>query len=175
METVTELLARNERFAECAPVDLPILPRMRTVILACPDQRVDPAHVLGLELGDAVVIRAAGGRVTPAVLQNLALLATIAAIEGADGGFELILMQHTDCGVTRLLGEEYADAVAAYLGVGVEELPAKSLGDPYAGVGVDLEELAANPAIPDRLSVSAVVYDVATGRAELVQRRSPLR
>lgn len=175
MGALEELLDRNARFAHGYDEELPPIPSLRTLIVACPDPRVDPAQVLGLELGEAVVIRTAGGRVTPAVLQNLALLAQVAATEGATGGFELLLMQHTDCGMARLQGPEHAEGLAAYFGVDVDELAAKSIADPYAGVRADIEGLAANRLVPGSLSVSGLVYDVETGTAELVERRSPLR
>ncbi|MFL5908452.1 MAG: carbonic anhydrase [Solirubrobacterales bacterium] len=176
MSQVDDLLERNARFAESDHEVLPFLPRLKALVLTCADHRVDPARVLGLELGEAVVLRNGGGRVTPAALHNLAMLAAVRATEGGSPeGFELILMQHTDCGVGRLAGPEHADALAAYFGVSPEEVPAKSPADPYEGIRVDMEELAANQLIPASLSVSGLVYDVQTGRAELVERRSPLR
>lgn len=176
MEVVTELLARNARFAESEREDLPFLPTLSTLVLTCADHRVDPGRVLGLELGEAVVLRNGGGRVTPAVLQNLALLAAVVAAEGGSGReFEFVLMQHTDCGVSHLAGPEHADALAAYFGVAAKEVPAKHPEDPYEGIRVDIESLAQNPVVPGTLSVTGLVYDVHTGKAELVERRSPLR
>ncbi len=175
MDVISELLERNARFAEEHDAGLPPTPRLRTAIVTCVDQRVDPAEVLGLELGDAAVIRTVGGRVTPGVLQNLALLAQVVAANGMTGGFELILMQHTRCGMARLDGPEAREGLAAYLGVPVEELGTKEVKDPHAGIRVDIEALAANPLLPAEMSVSGLVYDVDTGVAELVERRSPLR
>jgi carbonic anhydrase len=176
MDQVSELLERNSRFAESDHEELPFLPRLRALVLTCADHRVDPAKVLGLELGEALVIRNGGGRITPAVIQNLAMLAAVAATEGGSSeGFELILMQHTDCGVHRLAGPEHADALGAYFGVSPEEVAEKAPDDPHEGVRVDIETLANNPVVPGSLSVTGLVYDVKTGRAELVERRSPLR
>jgi carbonic anhydrase len=172
---VAELLERNARFAGRGHQPLPMLPRLGAVIVTCPDPRVDPAHVLGLRLGEAAVIRAAAGRVSPIVLQNLALLAQLAAVQGATGDVELVLMQHTDCGITRLTGPEHRPLLAGLLGVPPAELATMSIADPYGAVRTDIEALAANPLMPDRLSVAGLVYDVATGRAALVERRSPLR
>ncbi|MBE9554394.1 MAG: carbonic anhydrase, partial [Proteobacteria bacterium] len=98
MSNTTTLLDHNRQFAsDFSAADLPILPRLRTVVLTCGDSRVDPAHVLGLELGDAVVIRNNGGRVTPAVVHEIAALAFIVAkMDGGEPGpFELVIMQHT--------------------------------------------------------------------------------
>jgi carbonic anhydrase len=172
---VDELLQRNRRFAESHEPQA-TLPRLRTCVVSCPDPRVDPAQVLGLELGDAAVVRAAAGRISPIVLQQLLFLqATGAAVGAGDGAFELVLMQHTDCGIRHFTGPDQRDGLAAFLGCTVEELDEKAVTDPYAAVRVDIEALAANPLIPDTLSVTGIVYDVDSGRVELVERRAPLR
>jgi carbonic anhydrase len=176
MNPVEELLERNSRFAARHQPGLPALPKLRTCIVSCPDPRVDPAQVLGLELGDAAVVRAAAGRISPIVLQQLLFLqATGAAVGAGDAAFELVLMQHTDCGIVHFTGPDARDGLAAFLGCSVDELDGKSVTDPYAAVRVDIDSLAANPLIPDSLSVTGLVYDVHSGRAELVERRSPLR
>lgn len=176
MSVVDELLARNARFAESDRVPLSVLPRLGTCVVTCPDARVDPHAVLGLGLGDAAVVRAAAGRVSPIVLQQLLFLQAAGAARGqSPTGLELILMTHTDCGIVDLQGPEYRDGLAAFLGCTVDELDAKSVADPFGAVRVDIETLAANPLIPSSLSVTGLVYDVHTGRAELVERRAPLR
>lgn len=176
MNPVEELLERNTRFAERHQAGRPPLPRLRTCVVTCPDPRVDPAQVLGLELGDAAVVRAAAGRVSPIVLQQLLFLqATAAAAGAAQEGFELVLMQHTDCGIMHFTAPESRDGLAAFLGCTVDELDGKAVTDPRAAVRVDIDALAANPLIPDSLSVTGLVYDVDTGHAELIERRAPLR
>jgi carbonic anhydrase len=175
MSAADDFLKRNERFAETDHEELPFLPRLSALVLTCADHRVDPAHVLGLELGEAVVIRNGGGRVTPAALLNMGMLAAVRETDpNPPESFELILMQHTDCGVGRLMAE-HADALAVYFGVDPEEVPEQFPDDPYKGIRLDIEKLGANPLIPASLSVSGFVYDVKTGRAELVERRAPLR
>ncbi len=174
--TAEELLTRNERFAQRRMTGLSALPRLRACIVACPDPRVDPAQVLGLELGDAAVVRAAAGRISPIVLQQLLFLqATGAAVGAGEEPFELVLMQHTDCGIRHFTSPAMREGLAAFLGCPVEELDGKSVEDPHAAIRVDIDALAANGLIPDSLSVTGLVYDVDTGRAELVERRSPLR
>jgi carbonic anhydrase len=73
------------------------------------------------------------------------------------------------------MGSESRDGLAAFLGCAVDELDGKAVGDPHAAVRVDIDALAANPLIPASLSVTGLVYDAETGRAELVERRAPLR
>jgi carbonic anhydrase len=176
MNPVEELLRRNERFAAQHRPARTALPRLRMCVVCCPDPRVDPAQVLGLELGDAAVVRAAGGRISPIVLQQLLFLqATGAAIGGADEPFELVLMQHTVCGIRHFTGPGEREVLAAFLGCSVDELEGKAVTDPHAAVRVDIANLAANPLIPDELSVTGLLYDVHTGHAEPVERRSPLR
>jgi carbonic anhydrase len=176
MNPLQELLRRNERFVERYEPGQSPIPRLRMCIVCCPDPRVDPTTVFGLELGDAAVVRAAAGRVSPIVLQQLLFLQATGAVAGAgDAAFELMLMQHSDCGIKHFTGPEQRDGLAAFLGCTVDELEAKAVTDPHAAVRVDIETLAANPLIPDALSVTGVVYDVDTGRVEVVERRSPLR
>jgi carbonic anhydrase len=170
-----DLLGRNSRFASRDRDSLPAFPRLRTLILTCADHRVDPAHVLGLELGDAVVLRNAGGRVVPAMMPMLELLTAAGVVDAeAEGGYELVLMQHTGCGLARL-GPEHAELAAEYFGVGAGDVDLDALRDPRAAVRVDVEELARNPRIPGSLSVTGLVYDIDSGQVELVERRSPLR
>ncbi len=176
MNAVEELLDRNARFAAGYAPGRPALPALRTCVVACPDPRVDPAQVLGLQLGDAAVVRAAAGRISPIVLQQLVFLqATGAAVGGSGEAFELVLLQHTDCGIRHFTGPDTRDGLAAFLGCAPDELDGKHVGDPRAAVSVDIDALAANPLIPDNLSVSGMVFDVDTGAVELVERRSPLR
>jgi len=120
------------------------------------DHRVDPAGALGLELGDAMVLRNAGGRVTPAVLDELGVLEKVAEKRGGSlAELELVLMQHTECGAALV----------------APEVPA----DPAERVRLDIEALAADPRVPDSLAVTGLVYETATGRVEQVEKRSRLR
>src|ERR1700726_2607851 len=107
MTRMTPLLERNEQFARTytpAPLGLPTAP---VCAVACLDPRVAPAIVLGLQLGDAPVIRNAGGRVTQAVIDDIAFLAfLIDQLSGAQGAadtiFEVAVVHHTQCGTAFL-------------------------------------------------------------------------
>jgi carbonic anhydrase len=132
--------------------------------------------VLGLEPGDAAVERAAAGRISPIVLQQLLFLQTAGASAGQTAtGLELVLMTHTDCAITRLIEPPHRSGLASFLGCTDAELDAKSVGDPDGAVRVDIETLAANPFIPSTLAVTGLVFDVHTGRTRVVERRAPLR
>jgi carbonic anhydrase len=173
MTTFDTLLERNRDFAAHQfPKDVPLMPR--AMIIGCVDQRVDPAHVLGLGLGEAIVIRNIGGRITPATLQTMGMLKRIAQVGGGApaGEFHLIVLQHTHCGITRL--DQDPDMLASYFGIGQEGLLAKAITDPRAAVAVDVATLKATPALPGNWLVSGLVYDVATGLVEVVVPPAPL-
>lgn len=163
MTSTTALLERNRTFAEnFGASDLPPLPKMRTVILTCVDARVDPAHVLGLELGDAVVIRNSGGRVTRDVIEEIGSLAVM--VEQMNGGkpgpFEVIIMEHTQCGAQRFADPQLQSAIKAKIGVDVSGLAITNHEDDLKG---DIEKLRTASEIPGYIVVSAMLYDVATG------------
>ena len=177
-DSFTKLLNHSRSFAEQFNVgDLPIRPRMSTIILTCLDSRVDPAHIFGLELGDAVVIRNAGGRITPEVMRDLAILGVLAANMPGPSAMqlELIVMHHTDCGMCRLANAAIQRQVAERLGIGVDEAAALAIIDPTASVQYDIEQLRENPESPDQLIVSGLVYDVKNGTIDLVAPPAPLR
>ncbi|MBA2679740.1 MAG: carbonic anhydrase [Ktedonobacteraceae bacterium] len=169
MTTLDTLEKRNHDFAEHEFVaDLPIMPGLKTMIISCVDPRVDPTHVLGLELGEAVVIRNIGGRITPATLQAMGMLRMISQIAGAnpEGRFDLIVLHHTDCGITRLEGKP--DLLASYFGIDKAELESKAVTDPRAAVAADIAMIKAKAPLPDEWAVSGLVYDVKTGLVETV-------
>jgi carbonic anhydrase len=175
MTVVDELLERNAQRAG-EHETLPSLPRLNLCIVTCPDPRVDPAHIFGLEPGDAAVVRAAAGRVSPIVIQQLAFLTATGSDYGqGPADVELLLMTHTNCGIANFDTPERRDALATFLGTGSDEIDSRSVSDPRQAVRGDVELLAGNPLIPADISVTGVVYDVETGLVEVVERRSPLR
>lgn len=165
MNTIDTLIERNARFAAGAfAPGLAMMPRLKTMIIGCADPRVDPVDVLGLEPGDAVVIRNVGGRITPATLQTMVMLRLVAAADpaGPPGpGWHLIVLHHTDCGINRLIG--MPQLLAEHLGVDQAELDGKHVTDPWASVGTDVAALRANPFLPAELIISGLVYDVESG------------
>ena len=164
--TAEELVERNARFAAGgAFAGLPF-PSNRTLrVIGCLDSRVDPSHVLGLALGEAVVTRNIGGRVTPAVLRSWRLLATLGqpGAAGADAG-HLVVLHHTDCGIKRLA--DHPEMLAEFFEIPVADLDAKAVRDPYASVRLDVE--IARRALPSGTLVSGLVYDTETGLVEVV-------
>ena len=172
------LLERNPSFADQFEAgDLSIRPRMSTIILTCVDARVDPANIFGLGLGDAVVIRNAGGRITPAVMRDLGVLGVLAA--NMPGGSamqpELVVIHHTDCGMSRLANQAIQEQVANRLSLSVDEVAAMAVTDPATSVQDDVERLRNTPGAPDQLVVSGFVYDVSNGTINEVVPPARLR
>jgi carbonic anhydrase len=100
------LMDRNNDFVDqrFSP-QLKINPSQKLMIIGCVDPRVDPTEVLGLELGEAAVIRNVGGRVTPATIKTIAMLGKVGQANGGGSpgvGWNLIVLHHTDCGMTDL-------------------------------------------------------------------------
>ena len=176
MTAHTTLIARNEAHAAAYSGGRPATePTLRTMILGCADHRADPAHVLGVAPNEAVIVRNPGGRVSPDFMRAVAVLAAVASVEGLDtGGFELVIMQHTDCGLSHLSPDAHAPLLAAFFDIELSEVPAREHADPWAAILIDVGLLAANPFMPPTLVVSGLVYDVDTGRAETVVPPTPL-
>ncbi len=177
MADLTMLLDRNRSFAgQFEAGDLDIRPRMSTILLTCLDSRVDPAHLFGLGLGDAVVIRNAGGRITPAVMRDFAILGVLGAnMPGGAMQPELVVMHHTDCGMSRLANPAIQQQVATRLGINMDEVAAMAITDPARTVQDDVERLRKTPGTPDQLIVSGFVYDVRSGTINQVVPPAPLR
>lgn len=170
MNFIDTLARRNAHFVETAFVDgLKMMPTERTMIVGCVDPRVDPADVLGVANGEAVVIRNVGGRITKATLESMALVGKLAKAGGKEvgPGWNLVVLHHTDCGI-KGCSHLAPELLAEHLGVRSEDFEAIAIADPYKSVALDVAALQANPALPAGLTVTGMVYDVATGRTETV-------
>jgi carbonic anhydrase len=183
MNNLDSMLERNRDFAHKQSASgalMPSLPqallKVKAIIVGCADMRVDPAHVLGIKPGEAVVIRNIGGRITPGLLEQLGLLGRIGQvageIPGGGGEFHLIVLQHTDCGITRLGGDPAM--LAHYFQIHEGELRTKSIMDPRIAVAADVATLRNIPALPSEWLISGLVYDVATGLVEIVVPPAPI-
>jgi carbonic anhydrase len=166
---MTPLLERNEQFARTyTPVALGP-PTAQVLIVTCLDHRVDPAIVLGLRLGEAPVIRNAGGRVTQAVIDDVAYLAFLAeqlfgGQVAADRLFEVAVVHHTQCGTGFLADPSFRHQAAQATGLSEAALEASAVADPHTTVKTDVERLLSSPLLSPKVSVSGHVYDIDTGR-----------
>jgi carbonic anhydrase len=172
MTRMNPLLERNEQFARAYTPAALAPPAAQLLVVTCLDHRVDPATVLGLQLGDAPVIRNAGGRVTPAVIDDIAFLAFLAFLAGqlfgdqlADGAlFEVAVIHHTQCGTGFLADPGFRRQAAEATGLNEAALEASAVTDPHLTVKADVERLLTAPSLAPKVSVSGHVYDIATGR-----------
>jgi carbonic anhydrase len=181
MTTLDSMLERNKDFATSQSAARELMPRalpnVKAIIIGCADMRVDPAHVLGIRPGEAVVMRNIGGRITPGLLEQLGMLGRIGevagAIPGGGGEFHLIVLQHTNCGITYLAGE--TAMLTRYFQMQEGELKTKAVTNPQAAVTADVALLRTIPALPAEWFISGLVYDVATGLIEIVVPPAPIR
>src|SRR5262245_751811 len=158
-----ELVQRNATFAAGGAFEgllFPANPALR--VIGCVDSRVDPSDVLGLKLGEAVVMRNIGGRVTPDALRSWALLGRLGGGHSPSGG-HLAILHHTDCGIRRLAS--YPEQLAAFFEIPVADLAGKAVDDPYASVRIDVDIARHRLA---SLRISGLVYDVDTGLVAVV-------
>lgn len=175
MTTPRDLTERNAAFAAMEfDAALTINPTGNVMVICCVDPRVDPAHVLGLRNGEAAIIRNVGGRVTPATLRTMAMLSKVGQANAATrrpGDWNLIILHHTDCGMTDLA--PFPALLADYFEVSVDELEGKSVSDPIGSVRADVDVIMGEIHAGAYL-VTGLVYDVATGLIQTVVPPTPL-
>jgi carbonic anhydrase len=168
MSNFDELLRRNEVFARTGAKDrvpaIPFLPNQQVYILTC----IDPVQLFGLDLGDAIVARTVGGRVTPAVLQDLAWISYLHETKTPDAEwFEFAVMHHTDCGSGFFADDELRHGFAAR-GYDDDELAGLAVLDPIVTVPVDVATVLQAPQVSSRIKVTGLAYDVKTGLVKTV-------
>jgi carbonic anhydrase len=123
------------------------------------DARIDVFAVLGLHVGEAMVLRNAGGRVTDDVVRSLALATHVLGVD------EVLVMQHTGCGLTGVTDEELQERIGS-------DREFLTIDNHAAALGHDLDHLMGAPELEGLLEVAGVVYDVATGRVDEITRRT---
>ena len=164
-------LARNRAFAAAGGhAGAVVLPNLRLFVITCLDPRVDPAHFLGLQLSDAIVVRNVGGRVTPEVIDDVAFISQMAenVIPDDDPLFEVAVIHHTQCGAGALADPVFRRNYARRIGSEESALSARAVLDPAATVRSDLDRLRTAPAISPRVKSSGHVYDVTTGLVQTI-------
>lgn len=161
-DLTARLMRNNERHAaEFSDGELTPAPRLQAAIVTCMDARIDPARILGLEPGDAHVIRNAGGVVTDDVIRSLSIS------QHELGTREILVIQHTRCGLLGLDDEELARRLEQASG----SRPAWSAGgfsDLEASVGAGVGRLRDSPFLAQRGAVRGFVYEVESGRVREV-------
>ena len=158
MSTTDDLLHNAEAYAASFDKgDLPLPPARKLAVLACMDARLDPYAVLGLQEGDAHVIRNAGGVVTDDAIRSLAISQRLLGTE------EIILIHHTDCGMLTFTDDAFKRSIQDETGI-KPEWAAEAFDDLEEDVRQSLARIRASPFIPRKESVRGFVYEVETGR-----------
>jgi carbonic anhydrase len=163
-------LERNRTFAAAGGHQgAVVFPSLRLFVLTCLDPRVDPAHFVGLGLGDAIVVRNVGGRATPEVIDNVAFISQISETMLPDGPlFEVAVIHHTQCGAGALADDTFRRRYAERIGAEESAVRERAVLDPAATVARDVQLIRSAPAISPRVTVSGHVYDVVTGLVETI-------
>jgi len=157
MSATDDLLANAARYAESFALgDLPLPPAKSLAVVACMDSRMDIFGLLGLQVGDAHVIRNAGGVVTDDTVRSLSISQHLL------GTKEIVLLQHTNCGLLTITDEEFADRLEAESG-SRPDWAAAAFTSLEESVRESIAKIKASPFIPRTESVRGFVYDVETG------------
>src|SRR4051795_12504043 len=157
MTQIARLLDANEGYAAARANVADARPSQHLAVVTCMDARIDVFAALGLHLGEALVIRNAGGRVTDDVLRSLALGSHVLGVD------TVVVMQHTKCGLTGVTDEELQARTGADLGF-------FSIDDHAVALQEDIELLASKPFLSPLKVIAGFVFDVETGEIDDVVR-----
>jgi carbonic anhydrase len=158
MTAIDELVANNEAYAEGFDKgDLPLPPARKLAIIACMDARVSPYALLGLNEGDAHVIRNAGGVVTDDEIRSLAISQRLLGTE------EIMLIHHTDCGMLTFSDDDFKHQIEQDTGI-KPQWAVEAFSDLDQDVRQSLGRIKASPFIPHKEHVRGFVYEVETGK-----------
>ena len=159
MSYFDHFLSANEAYVALhGTAHLPLKPKTRVAIVTCMDSRLHVAQALGLALGDAHILRNAGGRVTEDMIRSLVIS------QQQMGTREIVVLHHTDCGAQTFNNEDFQEHLKCELGVDVSGQDFLPFQDIDESVREDMKLLRECPLIPDDVIISGAVYDVDTGR-----------
>lgn len=169
MSLTDDLLRNNESYAKSFDTGaLAMPPAKRLAVLACMDARLDVHKILGLKVGDAHVIRNAGGVVTEDAIRSLVISQRLL------GTNEIVLLHHTDCGMLTFKDDEVKRQIESEVGIrpafALEAFP-----DLEKDVQQSIARIEASPFIPHKSTIRGFVYDVKTGRLSEVKAPAAVR
>jgi carbonic anhydrase len=141
--------------------DLPLPPARKVAVIACMDARLVPSRILGLQEGDAHVIRNAGGVVTDDAIRSLAISQRLLGTQ------EIVLLHHTDCGMLTFSDDDFKRSIQEETGI-KPAWAVEAFGDLEEDVRQSIARIKASPFIPNKDSVRGFVYDVHTGEVREV-------
>ncbi|MFE7566527.1 carbonic anhydrase [Streptomyces sp. NPDC057539] len=168
MSNFSTYIERNKRFAETdARLNVPAVPFVpfkQTFVIICIDPRVDPAAILGVELGEAIILRNVGGRVTPAVLQDVAWISYLHEVKTPDADwFDMAVIHHTDCGSGLFADDELRHGFVTRLGYDDRTIADLAVVEPARTLRKDVDLLRSSPHLSSHVKVSGHLYDLDTG------------
>src|SRR2546425_1628735 len=159
MAVVQEFLKANEAYAaKFQKGHLPMPPSRQVAVLTCMDARIDPARILGLEEGDAHVIRNAGGRASVDAIRSLVISQQLL------GTNTVVVIHHTDCGMLTFSNADLRTKLKQELKADADHIDFLPFGDLEQSVRDDVATLKASPLIPENVEISGFIYDVRSGR-----------
>ncbi|MBA2274626.1 MAG: carbonic anhydrase [Actinobacteria bacterium] len=165
MATFDELRASNRAHAEdFGHGHLPMPPARQVAVITCMDARLHPETFLGLDVGDAHVIRNAGGRVSGDAIRSLVISQRFL------GTKEVVVIHHTDCGMLTFSNDDLVAKIRDDLGADASGRDFLPFGDLKQSVVDDVEAVRSSELIPDDIPVTGAIYEVETGRLQEVVR-----
>src|SRR6266540_4136937 len=161
MTKFDELLAANARYSSSFDRgDLPMPPGRKLAVLTCMDARLHPEKFLGLDIGDAHVIRNAGGRASDDAIRSLIISSRLL------GTNEFLVIHHTDCGMLTFTNDGLRQKLVDETGSDASDVDFLPFSDLEQGVRDDVQRIKESPHLSDDIPVRGFIYDVSTGRLQ---------
>ncbi len=158
-----DLLAANEGYAaRFTSGGLPGRAARGLAVVTCMDSRIEPLQMLGLSKGDAKILRNAGGRATDDVLRTLVLATHLLGVD------RVMVVAHTDCRMAKVTDEQAHEAILEESGLDTRSLEFHTIPDQVRTLQRDVQRIRSFPYLPEALAVVGCVYDVGTGRVQVV-------
>ncbi len=159
MSVVDDFQKANQAYAASFKEgDLPLPPAKKVAILTCMDARIHPAKALGLNVGDAHIIRNAGGRASTDALRSLIISEQLLATD------TIVVIHHTDCGMLTFSNEDLRSKLQQEFHASADTIDFLPFKDLEQSVRDDIATIKASPFIPDSITIAGFIYDVHTGK-----------
>ena len=159
MDKFADLFEANSEFVKSfKSQELTGQARKGLAIITCMDSRIDPLRIVGMQPGDAKILRNAGARVTEDVLRTLVLATHLLNVD------RVLVMPHTDCRMASGTEEEIHSAIKERSGVDTRSIEIRTVKDQLAALASDLIRIKSFPLLPSDLSITGAIYDVKSGK-----------